>query len=677
MHAPGVMAPAASVGNPVPADLAICADCRRELLDPHDRRHGHPFIACAHCGPRFSIIETLPGDREHTTLHGFRLCAECQRDFEHPTGRRFGVAALTCLRCGPHVILTDPAGELLAARDSAIYVAAKLLGDGRIVAVKGPGGYQLFADATSVPAIGALRARKHDPGQPFAVLFRDLAAVRTCAELTPAAARALQSPTEPAVLVPRRTERPLAAEIAPHGPWLAARLASSPLEILLVQAAGRPLAVTGTNDADEPPCATAEEAHARLLGIADAFLEHNLAIAHPAAESLVRVAAHGPIVLRRGRGGAPAALSLPAKIPGHLLCVGAERRNAVAVAAGDQVIIGPHTGDLRRLTSLRVFERMIETLRTWQGTAFTTVACERSATCAATQHARALGLPCVTVQHHLAHALSCLLEHRRSADDVLAVVWDRGGPGEDGTAWGGEFLRFQKGVARRFARLRTFRLPGREAAPDDPRNTLLGLLHAMGDAHFGPFAHEFGLAATEAAVLHADLARDERGPSTSSAGRLFDGAAVLLRVGEHNTFDGEAACAVEAAAAGARGAHLVLPMPWRKAPGVAGGELDWAPLLEAMITQRARGRDVASLAAAFHRALAHGIVDVARRAGVGTVALTGGCFQNALLTDLAASALQAAGFEVLLHHEVPPNNNGIAAGQALATLWNLTTVTRN
>jgi hydrogenase maturation protein HypF len=380
-------------------------------------------------------------------------------------------------------------------------------------------------------------------------------------------------------------------------------------------------------------------------------------------------------VLRRARGHAPAELQLPASLPGCWLCTGAQRRNTVAIAAGDRCVLSPHLGDLDRGPAFDAFQRTIATLRTWHGGELTGVACDHDASLASSRFARSLGVPCVAVQHQLAHVLSCLLENHHSADDVLGVAWDGGSRGADDTIWGGEFFRLDKGVARRFARLRTFRLPDGEATAREPRRALLGLLHAMGDAHFGPFAHEFGLAASEASVLHTMVAGGINSPLTSSMGRLFDGVGALLQLGARNAFDGQTPLAVEAAAAGARGAHLVLPFPVRKSSdtGVT-CELDWEPLVEALLVQRAKSRDAASLASAFHRALAHGIVDVARRAGVSAVALSGGCFQNVLLLDLTVAALHAAGFAALVQREIPPNNNGIAAGQALGALWRLTSV---
>ncbi|MBI5766389.1 MAG: carbamoyltransferase HypF [Verrucomicrobia bacterium] len=661
-------------GNPFAADLAPCPQCRRELADPRDRRHGHAFVTCARCGPRFATLHAFPGRREQTTMAAFALCPDCQRDCADAAGRRHQAAALACPRCGPRIVLTDPEGAVLAERESAIYVASRLLGDGRIVAVKGLAGYQLFADATCVHAVGTLRRRLHRDGEPLAVMFRDLAALRPCAELTPPAARQLQSPAAPIVIVPRRNGSALAPDVAPGHPWVGAVLPPSPLHVLLCQAVGRPLVVTGARLASAPPAVTATEAHARLLGIADAFLEDDLALAHPMSASIVRLTARGPLVLRRARGLAPAEFALPAPLAGRWLCAGGQRNSTLAIAEGDRIMLGPHLGDLGSDRALDNYQRTLVTLQSWRGGKLTGIACDNDPDSAAGRFARTLQVPRLAIQHHLAHALSCLLENRRGADDVLAVVWDGGGRGHDDTVWGGEFIRFTKGTARRFARLRRFRLPGGPASWREPRRALLGLLHAMGDAHFGPFAHEFGLAASDASVLHAALACGSDAPLTSSCGRLFDAVGALLQLRDRNAYDDQTALATEAIATGGRGAHLVLPFPARDAHDGAVCELDWGPMIEAMVTHRALSRDAASLSAAFHRALAHGIVEIARRAGCAAVALSGGCFQNVLLLDLTVAALQAAGFEVLVHHEIPPNDGGLAAGQALGALWGLSTV---
>ncbi len=660
----------------MPPDLALCADCRRELLDPRDRRHRYPFINCTQCGPRYSILESLPYDRPRTTMRAFRMCPDCQREYDDPADRRFHAQPNACPVCGPQLTLTDPAGAVLMEHEAALATAADLLRDGLVLAVKGVGGYHLMADATSEAAVAELRRCKHREEKPFAVMFRDLAAIRAVAEVSEEAARLLTSPAAPIVLLPRRAGSALAPDVAPGNPWVGALLPYTPLHVLLLETVARPLIATSANLADEPLCTDPVEARARLAGIADAFLDHDRPIAHPVDDSVLRLAETGPVLLRRARGWAPAPLRLPAPLSGHWLCTGAQMKNTVAVAAGDQVVLSPHIGDLAGAATLAAFRRTATMLGGLHAADFTAVACDKHPDYAATRYAQQTGLPVTAVQHHLAHILACLLENRHAADGVLGVAWDGTGYGEDGTVWGGEFLLLTRGTASRFARLRPFRLVGGEAAVRDPRRALLGLLHEAQDARFGQLAHQLGLRPGVAANLHTMLDRRLNSPVTTSAGRLFDAVGALLGLGTANHFEGQTPLAVEAAARSGLCLSSALALPIRSVPagGGAACELDWQPLLAQLLEHRAAALDPSDLALAFHRALAQGIVDVARRAGAGTIALSGGCFQNTLLLDLTVAALRAAGFTVLIHHELPPNDGGIAAGQALGALWGLTSV---
>ena len=658
----------------VPPDLALCPDCRRELADPADRRHGYPFINCTQCGPRYSILELLPYDRPRTTMRAFRMCPECQAEYENPDDRRFHAQPNACPVCGPSISLTLATGQEVSGSD-VLTRAAAILNRGEVLAVKGIGGYHLMVDAGNPAAVAELRRRKHRDEKPFAVMFPHLASVRAAAVVPAEAGALLTSPAAPIVILARRTGAALAPEIAPGNPWIGALLPYAPLQVLLLGAFGRPVVATSANLAEEPLCFSDPDAHRRLAGIADAFLEHNRRIAHPIDDSVVRLAVAGPIRLRRARGYAPSPLKLPGKLPGSWLCTGAQMKNTLAVAAGDRVVLSPHIGDLDGASTREVFGRTAEMLAQLHGTEFTAVACDRHPDYASTRYAVETGLPLVAVQHHLAHILACLLEHREPADDVLGVAWDGTGYGEDGTIWGGEFILLEKGQATRFARLRPFRLPGGEAAIRDGRRTALALAHAAGNPRFEEIAEKLGVGPA-APTLRKMLEQRLNSPITSSAGRLFDAAGALLGLGGLNRFEGQTPLAVEAAAASFPGSCRPLPLPLRAVAQGCGAicELDWEPLLDAILLGRERGMGAPELAASFHRGLAGGIAAVARRAGAGTVALSGGCFQNALLLDRTVEALRADGFRVLFHRELPPNDGNIAAGQALGALWNLTSV---
>ncbi|MEJ1972320.1 MAG: carbamoyltransferase HypF [Lacunisphaera sp.] len=661
------------VATAVPADLALCADCRRELLDPADRRHGYPFINCTQCGPRYSLIEQLPYDRPHTTMRAFPLCPACAREYGDPADRRFHAEPNACPACGPHVTLRGADGVIFAERETAIHRTQELLRHGRIVAVKGVGGFHLMCNATDAAAVATLRERKRRDGKPLAVMFRDLTQLGDHATVPAAAAALLASPAAPIVLVsgratPAANGPALAPDLAPGNPWIGALLPYSPLHLRLLAGLDFPLVATSANLANEPLCRDNDEARYRLEWIADVFLEHNRPIAHPVDDSVVRLTASGePILLRRARGFAPAPLTLPGRLPGHLLCVGGHMKNTVAVAAGDQVTLSPHLGDLDSMPARDAFTRTIATLGRLYGAGFTAVAHDKHAGYASTAHAGRLGLPAIAVQHHLAHVLACLLEHGAAADNVLGVAWDGTGWGEDGTVWGGEFLLLRQNRAERFARLRPFRLAGGEAAVRDARRIALAFTRAAGCT---PSADSF--AAWESVLLGRMLDDGLNAPLCSSAGRLFDGFAALLGLGECNDFEGQLPLALEAAATAAAADARALPFPVSACdePG-ARLEIDWRPAVRAVFDRRAAPADQAL---ALHHGLARAIVTVARQAGAGTVVLTGGCFQNALLHSLASTALQDAGFRVLVHRRLSPNDNSIAAGQALAVLLQLTSV---
>ena len=660
-----------------PPDLALCADCRRELLDPSDRRHHYPFINCTQCGPRYSLIESLPYDRPRTTMRAFRMCPDCQEEYDDPASRRFHAEPNACPACGPHLTLCEATGRVLGERESALLSARRLLREGRIVAVKGVGGFHLMCDATSETAVAALRGRKHRDEKPLAVMFRDLAQLRGYARVSPAATALLESAAAPVVLVPRLPPagpgHRLADGLAPGNPWLGALLPYAPVQVLLLDLLDFPLVATSANLAEEPICTANPDARRRLAGIADFFLQHDRAIARAVDDSVVRLTLDDePILLRRARGYAPAPLMLPGRLPAALLCVGGQMKNTVAVANGDRVVLSPHLGDLENLATRRAFEATIAMLGQLHGAGHSAVVHDKHPGYSSTQYARASGLPCIAVQHHLAHVLACLLEHQHPADDVLGIAWDGTGYGEDGTVWGGEFILLRKNQAERFARLRPFRLAGSEAAVTDARRIALGLAHEFGA--FPAMAAHFNYSDRDAALLGIMLQQRLNAPLCTSAGRLFDGFGALLGLGQHNAFEGQLPLAVEAAAMAAADRDDALPFPVvsARSPG-AYLEVDWQPAVERVLRSRS---DPAADAAAMHRGLAEAMVAVAHHAGVGTVALTGGCFQNALLHSLAASALQAAGFRVLVHRQLSPNDNSIAAGQALAALWHLTTVTQ-
>ena len=678
----------------VTPDLALCEDCRRELTDGADRRHGYPFINCTNCGPRYSILRELPYDRPHTTMVGFRMCPACQREYDDPADRRYHAQPNACPVCGPYVELTDGTGRPLASRDDAITMAAEALCAGRIVAVKGLGGFHLMVDAANEAAVGELRRRKHREEKPLAVMFPSLASLQAATVLKADDERWLTSAAAPIVLVRRRSgagaasagdQLPppipaLAESVAPGNPWIGALLPYTPLHVLLLEEVGRALVATSGNLSEEPLCTDNDEARRRLAGIADLFLVHDRPIARPVDDSVVRRTPEGRMVLRRARGFAPSPLALPfdAATPEPLLCVGGHLKNTVAVTAGKNVVLSPHIGDLSNPVSMDAFRRTVTLLGSLYGGRFTRVVCDAHPDYASTRFAQSLGLPVTTVQHHLAHVLACLLEHGGGPERVLGVAWDGTGHGPDGTVWGGEFIVVDRKArtAQRVASLLPFRLPGGEAAVREPRRSALGLLHEAFDrdhARLAPLAQSVGFGESEIAVLLSLLDRGIQAPVTTSVGRLFDGVASLLGLRQQCSFEGQAAMELEFAADTEFQEEAGLIMPIIALGGRPFWQIDWRPALAEILATKAQVRP-GLLAARFQGGLARSILDVALRVGIDTVVLSGGCFQNARLLDETGKALLAAEFKVLCHCDLPPNDGSLAAGQALGALWGITTV---
>ena len=638
----------------IPPDLGTCEACRREILDPTDRRHGYPFTNCTDCGPRFTIALGVPYDRPATTMAGFTMCPACAREYGDPGDRRFHAQPNACPVCGPKVSVRPPApGDPIAH-------VARALAAGQIAAVKGIGGYHLACDATSEAAVALLRQRKHREEKPLAIMVRDLAEARAVAALTPAEEALLASVERPIVLVRRRAVpleggAKLAAGLAPGSPLVGVMLPYAPLHHLLLAAAGRPLVMTSGNLSDEPIAFEDEDALRRLSGIADLFLVHDRPIASRADDSVTRVVAGRPLVMRRSRGWAPRPVVLSRKVRRPVLAVGAQLKNTFCLARGDEATLGPHVGDLDDLETYASFEAAVARLEAFLEVRPEAVACDLHPLYLSTRYAReraaALGVPLVEVQHHHAHAAAAMAEHGLEGP-VLALAWDGTGLGTDGAVWGGEVLRVEGARFERVAHLRTFRLPGGDQASRDGRRSALGLLHAIDPelasrwarAHFAPEAAR-GLVQ----LLDTRIAA----PITSSMGRLFDGLAVLLGLGTHSSYEGELARALEVAATDADVGEL-------PAFPLSNGVLDFEPLVRAALS----ARDVARTAAAIHAACVDAIVCLAETAGIERVVLSGGCFQNTLLLAGARARLEARGFSLFTPELVPINDGGISVGQA-------------
>jgi hydrogenase maturation protein HypF len=665
-------------------DLATCSDCLRELRDPRDRRHRYPFTNCTRCGPRYSIVLGLPYDRARTTMARFPMCPRCLAEYEDPGDRRFHAEPTACPDCGPQLALWDAGGAVLAERDDALHAACDALRDGRIVALKGLGGFHLTCDARREDVVAELRRRKRREAKPLALLVPSLEAARRVCAFEPLEQELLLSSQAPIVLAHRAPAADVADSVAPGNPYIGVMLPYTPLHHLLMEALGFPVVATSGNLSDEPICTDEREALERLRGIADLFLVHDRPIARHVDDSLARVVADRPLLLRRARGYAP--FPVAAGPERALLGVGAHLKNTVALTNGGRVVLGPHIGDLETEAAFGALRGTIATLRALYDATPDVVACDAHPDYLSTQWARGGATPVVAVQHHHAHALACLADNGLApGTTALAVTWDGSGFGLDGTVWGGEFLRLNARGFERYARLRRFALPGGERAVREPRRSALGALHALEgervlDDAADPVWRLFGEDARARGVLAAMLRRGLNCPLTSSAGRLFDAVAALCGLHPVARFEGQAAMALEFAAerprrrGGTQGSEYAQGVyPFALVAGDAGDvvggaalEVDWGPMLAAIRRDIAAEADAGDVARRFHDTLAEMIVAVARRCGEPRVLLTGGCFQNRRLSERAIERLRAAGFEPLWHRDVPPNDGGIAVGQLLA-----------
>jgi hydrogenase maturation protein HypF len=616
------IAPSAATGRsaPIPADVATCDDCLRELFDPGDRRYRYPFVNCTQCGPRFTIVTGVPYDRAQTTMAAFTMCADCRREYDDPLDRRFHAEPICCPACGPRLSL--PLEE-----------AVGLLGDGAILAVKGLGGYHLACDAANEEAVARLRARKYRDDKPFAVMTGRPEAL---AELSDLEETILRAPERPIVLVRRRAGAPVAPSVAPGTPWLGVMLPYTPLHHILLADGGGALVLTSGNRSDEPIAYRDDEARERLDGIADAFLGHDRPIHRRCEDSVLRAA----FPIRRSRGFVPGALPLPVEARRPIVAAGGELKSTFCLARGREAFLSPHLGDLDTEEAYRAFHSDLALYIQGQGVQPELIAYDLHPEYLATKWAVEQEAELVGVQHHHAHAAACLAEHGETGP-VLALVFDGTGYGTDGTLWGSELLRCDLERFGRLSWLEPVPLPGGEAAIRQPWRMAAAYLERAGRPV--PWERWTEVRAT----LKANA------PLSSGMGRLFDAVAALLGVRDEVTYEGQAAVELELLA-GETGAE---PYEWRFGDGVA--------LVRAVADDRAAGRPRAEIAAAFHEAVAAAAAEACAEAGEPrTVVLSGGTFQNLRLLASTRRRLEAHGFRVLSHRLVPPNDGGISYGQA-------------
>jgi hydrogenase maturation protein HypF len=675
--------------TPIPPDVAVCDDCVAELFDPHNRRYRHPFVTCTNCGPRFTIIRELPYDRPATTMSTFAMCARCAAEYHDPSDRRFHAQPIACPDCGPSLWFrpasANQGGERTQASDAALAAAQGVLAAGVVVAIKGIGGYHLACAVDHNGAVRELRSRKARGAKPFAMLVRDLDVARRYAHVDAAEAAVLSSPARPIVLLRRRRGAPVADAVAPGSPLLGLMLPYSPIHHLLLApvpgAAERvpdALVLPSANRSDEPICFTDDDARKRLSVLCDAVLDHNRPIHVPCDDSVVRVVRDREgareLPIRRSRGYAPLPVDLGRDGPA-VLAVGGELKNTFCLTDGSRAYMSGHIGDMASWETLRAFERAVRQLGEMRNAPTRMAADLHPGYHTRSWAERHAGdRPLDLVQHHHAHVVSLLAEHGRIGEPIIGVSFDGTGYGCDHSIWGGEILALGTDSHRfvRVGHLLPVPLPGGDAAVRNPWRMALSQLW-MADIEWTPdLAPVAAATANELRLTRSQLESGTGCVPCSSMGRLFDAVASLLGVRHRIDYEGQAAIELEALAESALGqatgpAGLTpsLPLTVR-----ADGVIDPATMVQTMVAALYAGTQPAPLAAAFHEAIADAVAKVVGQVagGVRLVGLTGGVFQNVLLLRACRKRLQLNGFEVLTHHTVPPNDGGLALGQAAISM---------
>ncbi len=679
-----------SANTAIPPDIALCRDCLRELLDPGDRRFHYPFINCTNCGPRFTIVETIPYDRPKTSMKVFPMCKACTEEYHDPGNRRFHAQPNACPDCGPNITLYNKEGICLET-DSALAQTATSLHDGLILAIRGLGGFHLAVDACSAQAVSVLRDRKGRPDKPLAIMVADRAAAEKFCRINPVAKQLLTSPEQPIVLLKKRRDTRLADNLAPGIDEIGVMLPYTPLHHLLFQQINCPeaLVMTSGNSSGSPICTANDDALSRLKTIADLFLLHNREIVTRVDDSVVKIIANQPVILRRARGYAPAPIQIPWQLPNMLAC-GPGLKNTFGLGRDQNVMLSQHIGDLDNLASYEFYQESIEHCKKVFQLEPEVVACDLHPDYLSSRYALESGLPLYRVQHHHAHAVAVMAEHGIE-EPVLAVILDGTGLGDDGTIWGGEILQADLISYKRLGHLSQLHLPGGDAAATEPwRMGLSALYHSFG-------ANGIAFDQLPAALRQEDkgklqvissmLTNDFNSPLSSSCGRLFDAVASLLGIRQRISFEGQAAMELETLAKKGQSSSWpkdISPILHTNTSVLLAEkngkwEICSAEFVKTILAGMKRGEARSALALQFHAMLVNSITRLIEKlslqTGIQTVVLSGGCMQNSLLLGGLLHTLQAIHLNVYTGNSLPLNDGAIAFGQTI--IGGLRHVSRN
>lgn len=649
----------------VSPDIAVCDNCLREMQDPANRRYGYSFINCTDCGPRYSIIETLPYDRPNTSMRFFAMCKQCQAEYANPLDRRFHAQPISCFSCGPTLSLLDAGQNLLCEGAEAVATAAAALLEGKIVAVKGLGGFHLLCDATDSEAVSALRKRKKRPGKPFAVMFPDMDAVKASASISTEEAALITSKERPIVIVSKRKDGAVYEGVAPGIDRIGVFLAYTPLHHLLLARVGRPVVATSANLSDEPIIRESAVLVQRLGHVFDLVLDHDRAIVNANDDSVMQIAAGKRLLLRMARGFAPKSISLPYRSSKKILAVGANQKNSIALAFDDKLIISPHIGDLNSIEAFDYFERTLETFQRLYGFTADVVVCDKHPAYETTKWAHRLKaknerVKIIELQHHYAHLLAVMAEHNLSGR-VLGFAFDGTGYGDDGTIWGGEVMIADEQRYTRQVSLRPFRLLGGEKGVREPRRSALSLLFeylSLDEVLMLELPLTESFSKEELTLLHRAWQKGLNAPYTSSMGRLFDAVASFADIVQLSGFEGEGGLKMEQ--------YVDAAITQRFDFSIEEGRIELGPMVRAIIKMREK-REIASM---FFNTLVAIISEIAEKHPELPLVFSGGVFQNRVLMEMIDRRCTAMKRKAYFQNETAVNDGGIALGQAWYALHN-------
>ncbi len=661
-------------------DIATCPDCYRDIFDRKNRRYQYPFTNCTHCGPRYSIIRTLPYDRKNTAMDIFPMCAACREEYEDPLSRFFHAQPVACPACGPKLMFWDQGGRQTVESQEAMACAVKAVEAGRIVAVKGLGGFHLIVDASNEAAVKRLRLRKKRDEKPFAVMVPSLEMLTTMCHVDRQEKALLQSRMAPIVLLQKKLESgsvgcpTISGSVAPGNPYLGCMLPYTPLHHIFMQMYGRPVIATSGNISQEPICTDNQEALRKLKEIADGYLMHNRPILRHVDDSVARILSDRPLVLRRARGYAPLPISVGIPLS-PTLGVGGHQKNTVSLSVGENVFVSQHIGDLDNRESLQVFRKTAASLSDLYQASPVKVACDQHPDYMSTKEAaRQTAVKVYGVQHHHAHIVACMAENQLN-EEVLGMAWDGTGYGLDDSIWGGEFLLSTWTGFKRAGHFHSFPLPGGEAAVREPWRIAWGILWELFQGNMDqarPLSCFRSRSEHELNILTQMLNKNINTPRTCSVGRLFDAVSALIGLRDSVKFEGQAAMELEFSCTGTtvderysyqiRKAQGGAALRAEESPWIAG----WSSMIREILQDVQAGLSRAVIAGKFHNTLIHIAVAMARSIKKEKVVLTGGCFQNKILTEGLIRHLRDAGFQPYWHQNIPPNDGGISLGQAVS-----------